>query len=131
MGGAGRLYRLPPAPFARLITAGAPLHAAGVTGETEWLTLDLGSVQTVRVLELRTRGHVVRLRATVRVETSVDGVTWTLAADEPSAGLAFAGVLVEPRAVPVRLIIPDAQARYVRVDTPAFAVAAVTIYGPG
>ena len=131
VGGAGRLYRLPPAPFARLITAGAPLHAAGVTGDTEWLTLDLGSVQTVRVLELRTRGHVVRLRATVRVETSVDGVTWTLAADEPSAGLAFAGVLVEPRAVPVRLIIPDAQARYVRVDTPAFAAAAVTIYGPG
>lgn len=131
VGGAGRLYRLPPAPFARQITAGPAIQATAVRGDDQWLTLDLGSIRIVRALELRTRGHVVLLRATARVETSIDGVTWELAADEPTAGLAFTGALAEPRAVPIRLIIPDARARYVRIDTPAFTAAAVTIYGPG
>jgi hypothetical protein len=30
----------------------------------------------------------------------------------------------------VRVVVPDARARFVRIDTPAFSPAAVTIYGP-
>lgn len=131
VGSGGRLYLLPAAPFARQITVGGTIRASGVNGDPQWLTLDLGAVQAVRAVELRTRGHVVLLRATVRVETSIDGAAWTLAADEPTAGLAFAGALAEPLAVPVRVIVPDARARFVRIDTPAFTPGAVTVYGPG
>ena len=129
IGGGGRLYELPPAPFARQVTLGRAIPAAGVERNDGWLTLDLGTEQTVRAVELRTRGHVVLLRATVRVEISADGVTWAVAADEPAGGLAFAGALADPRAVPVRLILPDARARFIRLDTPAFTSSAVTVYG--
>jgi len=131
VGGAGRLYELPPAAFPRQVTVGSAVPASGVVRDDGWLTLDLGTERTVRAVELRTRGHVVLLRATLRVETSADGATWTVAADEPTGGLAFSGALVDPRTVPVRVILPDVRARFVRLDTPAFTAAAVTIYGPG
>jgi hypothetical protein len=130
VGGAGRLYELPAAPFARQITVGAPVSANEIKRGDGWLTLDLGSARTVRAVDLRTRGHVVLLRATLRVETSIDGVTWTVAADEPTGGLAFAAALLDPRWVPVRAIVPDASARYVRLNTPAFTAADVTVFGP-
>jgi hypothetical protein len=41
-----------------------------------------------------------------------------------------AGAFVDPRGVPIRLLLPDPAARYVRVNTPKFGPAAVTIYGP-
>ena len=131
VGGGGRLYLLPPAGFAQQVTLGAALPATGVPGADQWMTLDLGGVQTVRAVELRTRGHVVLLRQTFRIETSVDGSTWTLASDEPTGGLALAGSLREPLAVPVRATLPDVRARYVRLGAPAFSPASVTIYGPG
>jgi len=130
VGGAGRLYLLPAAPFARQVTIGRPVPSAGVERQDGWLTVDLGTDQIVRAVELRSRGHVVLLRATLRVETSVDGVAWTAAADEPTGGLALKGVLADPRAVPVRVILPDVRARFVRLDTPAFTAAAVTVFGP-
>ena len=105
--------------------------AGGAPGDDQWLTLDLGGVQTIRAVELRTRGHVVLLRQTFRVEASVDGSNWTLVSDEPTGGLALAGSLREPLAVPVRAILPDVQARYLRIGAPAFNPAAVTVYGPG
>ena len=131
VGGAGRLYELPPAPFARQITVGPLIPAREVKGSEGWLTLDLGSEHTVRAVELRTRGHILALRASVHVDTSLDGRVWTPAADEPSGGLAFAGVLKDPRVIPVRLVVPDLRTRFVRLDTPAFNGAAVDVYGPG
>ena len=129
VGGAGRLYELPAAPFARLVTVGPALPAGGVNRGDGWLTLDLGSERTVRAVELRTRGHVVLLRATLRVETSSDGTTWTVGADEPTGGLALTGALRDPRGVPARIVLPDARARFIRLDTPAFTASDVTIYG--
>ena len=70
------------------------------------------------------------LRATVRVETSVDGSAWTLAAEDPSGGLALAGAFTDPRGVPIRLLLPDPSARFLRINTPAFGPASFTIYGP-
>jgi hypothetical protein len=129
--GGGRLYRLSPAAYPRQVTVGPVLTAAGIPGEAQWLTLDLGNVRTIRAVELRTRGHVVLLRESFRVEASVDGSSWTLVSDEPTGGLALVGSLREPLAVPVRAILPDVQARYVRIGAPAFNAAAVTVYGPG
>jgi hypothetical protein len=72
---------------------------------------------------------VILLRSTLRVESSLDGRTWTLAADEATGGLALAGVLREPLAVPLRVLLPDPSVRYLRVNAPAFSPAAVTLYG--
>jgi len=128
--GAGRLYFMPAAPFRPQITLGAAIAGAQGREEDGWLIYDLGAAHTVRAIEVRTRGHYVLLHATVLVQTSRDGVTWTTAADEPSAGLAFAGALREPLAVPLRALLPDASARFVRVNTAALGVASVTIFGP-
>jgi hypothetical protein len=127
---AGRLYVMPAAPFARQVAVGAPIAIAHGENSGGWLTFDLGTARAVRAVELRTRGHFVLLGATVRVETSLDGISWALAADAPSGALALNGVLREPLAAPVRVSLADPSARFVRIDTPAFGVTAVTVFGP-
>ena len=127
--GAGRLYELPPSSFARTVPIGAALATTRITTEGGWLVAELPSPSVVRAVDLRTRGHVVWLQQTVRVETSLDGVTWTLAAEEPSGGLAFVGVLAEPLSVPVRLVAPDATAKFVRINGAPFGIGAITVYG--
>lgn len=128
--GAGRLYRLPPSGYARQVTVGPALTPAKTGGNAEWLNADLGSVQRIRAVALRTRGHVPLLPQTLRVETSLDGVSWTLAADEPPGGLALAGALEEPLIVPIRIILPDVRARYVRMNAPNFFPWQLVAYGP-
>jgi hypothetical protein len=128
--GAGRLYLMPASPFPPQVTIGPPLAGVRGTGGEGWLTFDLGSVRTVRAVELETRGHVILLRATLRIDTSLDGSTWTMVTDEPPGGLALAGALRQPLKVPLRLLLPDSQARFLRLSAPAFRPDAVTIYGP-
>lgn len=127
--GPGRLYEMPPSSFAREISVGAPLSPVRVTVDAGWLVAELPSPAAVRAVDLRTRGHVVWLQQTVRVETSPDGVAWTVAAEEPSGGLAFVGVLAEPGIVPLRIIVPDAQAKFVRINGAPFGTGAITVYG--
>jgi hypothetical protein len=128
--GGGRLYEMPASAYASQVTIGAPLAPARVSIDAGWLVADLGATRTIRAIDLRTRGHVVWLQQSVRADTSNDGVTWTVAAEEPSGGLALAGALTEPRAVPVRLILPDSQARFVRINGGPFGTGALTLYGP-
>jgi len=126
----GRLYEMSPAPYRQEISVGAALTAATVEAQTDWLVADLGRETSVRALDLRTRGHVIRLPGSVRIDTSLDGSHWSVAADERPGGAALLGVLAEPRVVPIRLFLPDPRARYVRINTPFFGPAAITIYGP-
>ena len=128
--GAGRLYLMPAAPFPPQVTIGAALTPARSDSGSGWLTFDLGTVRTVRAVELRTRRHLDLLRPTLRVETSMDGSTWTTAADEAPGALALAGALREPLVVPVRVLLPDPSVRFVRVNAPAFSPSDVTIFGP-
>lgn len=128
--GSGRLYMMPPASFQRQVSIGPALTPSRVTTDAGWLVAELPSASAVRAVDLRTRGHVVWLQQTVRVETSPDGVTWTVAAEEPSGGLAFVGALADPKGVPLRIIVPDTQARFVRINGGPFGIAAMTIYGP-
>lgn len=127
--GAGRLYRMPAAPYSRRVSAAPAFTPARTHVDGGWLVVELAAPETVRVVEVRTRGHVPLLNETVRVDTSNDGVAWTVAADEPSAGLAVIGVLADPRAVPVRVTLPDVRARYVRVNAAAFGAAATLVHG--
>jgi hypothetical protein len=126
----GRVYLMPPAPYAREVRPGIAMPDARVTASSDWLTADLQEVRVVRGIEVRTHGNLVRLPATLTVETSADGVAWTAVFDERPGGVALVGALAAPRVIPIRLDVPDVRARYVRVNTPAFRPTAVTIYGP-
>jgi hypothetical protein len=126
----GRVYLMPPAPYAREVRPGIARPDARVTASSDWLTADLQEVRVVRGIEVRTHGNLVRLPATLTVETSADGVAWTAVFDERPGGVALVGALAAPRVIPIRLDVPDVRARYVRVNTPAFRPTALTIYGP-
>jgi hypothetical protein len=128
--GAGRMYFMPAAPYPPQVTIGAPLPVVRGDGGGGWLTFDLGAVRTVRAVDVRTNGHILLVRTTVRVDTSLDGVTWTPVTEQGPGGLALIGALKQPLTIPLRVLLPDPSARYVRVNTPAFSPGAVTIYGP-
>ena len=87
-------------------------------------------MRQIRGLELRTYGNFVRLPRDLTVQTSVDGVTWTPAFDDRPGGLALAASLASPIVVPLRIDLSDVAARYVRINTPAFRLAQVTIFEP-
>jgi hypothetical protein len=126
----GRVYLMPPAAYPREVRPGVPLEDARVTASADWLTADLQQDRVVRGVEIRTHGNLVRLPATLRVETSADGAHWTAVFDDRPGGVTLLGALAAPRVVPIRLDVPDVHARYVRVNTPAFRPTTFTIYGP-
>jgi hypothetical protein len=128
--GGGRVYRMPPSAYPRQVTTGPALRPVSVQSRDQWLTADLGEPGTVRAIQLRTDGHLLRLPAVMRVETSADGSGWTPALEEAPGALALVGVLAEPRAIPLRLILPDVRTRYIRINAGRFNADAVTIFGP-
>ena len=128
--GAGRLYLMPATPFPPQVAIGPSLAVVRRETGGGWVTLDLGQIRTVRAVELRTRGHVTLVQATLRADTSLDGITWTTAADQPPGALALAGALRAPLDVPLRLLLPDLSARFLRLNAEAFGPEAVTIFGP-
>jgi hypothetical protein len=127
--GGGRLYRMPPTAYPREVRAGNPIADAAVTIEGDWLMADVRQPRTVRSIELRTHGKLLRLPRDLRIETSVDGTQWELAFEERPGGLALVGALLLPRVIPLRVDLKDATARYVRVNVAAFGTAAMFIYG--
>jgi len=127
--GSGRVYRMPPAAFPRQVTTGPVLPSASIEPRDGWLVADLGQPQTVRAVEIRTNGDLVRLPAMIRIETSADGSAWSLALEEAPGALALAGALAQPRAIPLRLILPDVRTRYLRINAGRFHTNAVTMFG--
>jgi hypothetical protein len=118
--GGGALYRMPAAPYARETRAGPPIEGVALSSDPGWLIADLHRAQPVRGLELRTDGALHPLPDELVVQTSLDGRNWTVAFDDRPGGLALAGALASPLAVPLRIDLQDVVARYVRLDTPAF-----------
>jgi hypothetical protein len=119
--GAGAVYRMPPAPFAREARAGTPIEDVTLSSDPGWLIADLRRAQTIRGLELRTYGALHPLPDELVVQTSVDGKNWRVAFDDRPGGILLAGALASPRLVPLRIDLQDVTARYVRLDTPAFS----------
>lgn len=128
--GAGRLYRIPAAPYAAEPVPGASIPVAHAVSAGGWLLGDLGAPKTVRFVELLTWGDVVRLPGSLIIETSLNGADWQVASDAPPGGAAFLGALADPRGVPVRVLVPDMNARYIRANAPTFHPAALRVYGP-
>jgi hypothetical protein len=128
--GGGRLYRMSPAPYAHESRAGVAIADAAIAVAPDWITADLGRVQAVRGLDLRIHGNLVRLPATLLVQTSEDGARWTAAFDDRPGGLTMTGALAWPQVIPLHVDLLDVPARYVRVNAPAFGPRAITIYRP-
>jgi hypothetical protein len=127
--GGGRLYRMDAIPLARDARAGAPLDVVSATVDGPWVVLDVGSARVGQVVEVRP-GRLSRMPRWLRVEASIDGVTWTLASEQPAGGATLIGALTSPRVWPVRLVIPDVRARYFRVNVAPYGPRAVTVFSP-
>jgi hypothetical protein len=118
--GGGALYRMPATPYAHERRPGTPIDGVALSSDPGWLIADLQRAQPVRGLELRTDGALHPLPDELVVQTSIDGRRWTVAFDDRPGGLALAGALASPLAIPLRIDLQDVVARYVRLDTPAF-----------
>jgi hypothetical protein len=124
----GRVYLMPPAPYASGVRQGTAVDAA-TRVEGDWIVADVHQARILRGLELRTHGNLVRLPKDLRIDTSVDGVQWQTVFDERPGGLALLGALDQPRVIPLRVDLGDTTGRYVRVNAPAFGPRAITIFG--
>lgn len=130
IGSGGLMYRMPALPLRTTIRPGPQLQPAAIARADGWITADLGAPHVVRFVELKTRGDLVRLPASIVVEASPDGVNWQTVSDERPGGAALLGVLEDPRSIPVRVLVADVNARYIRVNAPAFHPDALGVYGP-
>jgi hypothetical protein len=124
----GRVYLMPPAPYRREVRPGVTLDAA-TRVDGDWMVADLHQARTVRGLELRTHGNLVRLPPDLLIDVSADGTNWQRAFEQRPGGLALLGALDLPRVVPLRVDLQDVVARFVRVNASAFGPRALTIYG--
>ena len=128
--GGGRLYEMSPAPYRAIVQHGPALPPRHVAAADGWLVADLGAPATIRAVALWTRAAVTKLPDLVRVETSMDGRTWSMAAEEAAGGPALVGALADPLGVPIRIVVPDVSARFVRINAPVFRGTRLTIHGP-
>jgi hypothetical protein len=111
---------MPAAPFARDPRAGAPIDGVTVTSDPGWLIVDLKRSQRVRGIEVRTRSVLHLIPDDLMVQVSNDGTVWRTVFDGRPGGIALRGALASPLTIPLRLDLGDVEARYLRIDTPAF-----------
>lgn len=113
---AGRLFLLPAIPRPRVAAPGARIQPAEMRVEArEHVVYDLGASHIVRTVSFPLRWHFEEFHPHFEIESSADGVTWTRAWFGWTGGLAVAGALEDPREAPIRIQLPDVQARYLRL----------------
>lgn len=128
--GAGEVYVLPALPAARDAELGAPLPVR-IDGTAADRRLDLGSVQVVRTIAFPLRWHYMSLHTRMAFEASVDGVSWSTVWDDWTGAPALAAALRDPREAPVRITLPDVNARYVRFGpAPEWVWREIRLHGP-
>jgi hypothetical protein len=124
----GRVYLMPPAPYASEVRMGTAVDAAAWV-DGDWIVADLHQARILRSLEILTHGNLVRLPRDLRIDTSIDGVQWHTVFEERPGGRVLLGALAQPREMPIRVDLGDVTGRYVRVNTPAFGARAMTVCG--
>jgi len=113
--GAGMTYALRPQQRERRARGGTPYPFTAARGARRHVVLDLGSPRVVRSFEFPLRNRYRELDPRVAIETSPDGVAWTVVWEDWTAGTALAGALEDQVQVPVRFTLPDVTARYLRI----------------
>jgi hypothetical protein len=112
---AGILHVLPAQPRDRRPPGGVPYTFSSMALPRSHFVLDLGSPRVVRTLEFPLRNRFSDLDSRIAIETSDDQRDWKTVWEDWTAGAALAGALEDPRRIPVRLILPDVRARYLRI----------------
>jgi hypothetical protein len=130
-GSGGQIYVYPAQPVAPAPPAGTPIASATTRLAGEQVEMDLGATHTLRTIEFPVRWHFGELAPRVAVEVSADGRGWSTAWENWTGGVALAAALEDPRLVPVRLMLADVSARYVRVHpAPRWLAQEVKVAGP-
>ena len=127
---AGTTYLLPAQPRRRVDPSGPALQAAATALPRSYTRLDLGREETVRTIEFPLRGNYSAFPR-LGIEASLDGETWRVVWEDWLGGLALAGALEDAQLVPIRIPLPDVQARYLRIHpTPDWLMRDLRIVGP-
>lgn len=131
--GVGPVMVIPPQPRDRLPVLGQPLTMLLTSYDPGGkAAADLEHVQTVRALAFATRWRHAEIPEQLTIETSVDGHTWTTVWENWTGGIVLAGALQDQHEVPFRIVLPDVNARYVRISpVPRWVVGEMAVYGPG
>jgi hypothetical protein len=111
----GSMFLLPAQPEPRMPPVGASLRARVRDAGRYLLEFDIGSPQLLASIEFPLRRRYEDFAQRLRIETSEDGKTWDEAWVGWTGGLAVEGTLADPVLAPIRIPIPGARARYVRV----------------
>jgi hypothetical protein len=128
---AGRIFLLRRQPAAPRPPVGDPLPATPRLEGFERLVLDLGAPRTVRTVGWAMRWHFHALGDHLEIEGSLDGTTWQSHWLDWTGGVALRGAFEHPREVPVRIVLPDIRARYLRIHpAPVWLQREVQVYGP-
>jgi hypothetical protein len=112
---AGASYLLPAQPSPRRPRGGTVHPFTASELPRNHTVLDLGAPRVVRTLEFPLRDRYPSLGRRIAIEASDDGVAWRSVFEDWTAGVAVAGALEDQRLVPVRLVLPDITARYLRI----------------
>ena len=112
---AGMSYLLPAQPSVRRDPVRSPYPFTVTRLPRRHVVLDLGTPCYVRTLEFRVRDRFLALDPRIMVEASMDGADWSTVWEDWTGGLALAGALEHQTDVPVRIVLPDVRARYLRV----------------
>lgn len=129
--GGGMVYELPAHARGVVPRASSPWPVARRDVRGFEVTLDLGAVRTVRTIGFPLRWHYNELDTRIRIQGSDDGQAWTTVWEDWTGGPALAAALEHPLEAPVRLTIPDARVRYLRVYPAApWLQRELAAYGP-
>ena len=111
----GATFLLRPQAEPRRPPVGKPLAAVARDAGRYVMEFDLGSIQHLSALEVPLRGRYADLAERIRIETSDDGQSWREAWLGWTGGPAVEAALEHPLLVPMRIYLPGASGRFLRV----------------
>jgi hypothetical protein len=127
----GAIFVLPASPVRRVAPAGDAWPATAVAREDDAVVLDLGQQRTVRTIAFPVRWHYGELATRLTIEASSDRARWFTAWEDWTGAPTLRAALSDPVVVPVRVMLPDVQARYIRVrPAPLWLQREITAHAP-
>jgi hypothetical protein len=127
----GALFVFPAAAVRRIAPIGEKWSSSAREIAPGVVELDLGQLRVVRTIEFQVRWRYAELDPRLTVEASPNGATWSTIWEDWTGGPAVAAALADPILVPVRLAVPDVEARYLRVRrAPPWLRRELAAYGP-
>jgi ABC-type tungstate transport system substrate-binding protein len=109
---------------------------SGPQSGSEVVTIDLGAPRLVDGLSMTIGEHLTDSPRVLVIETSIDGRQWTTHWKGPTDIVAFAGVVRNPRDVPLAFALPQVSTRLVRLrqlgQDPVFywSIYELAVFGP-